>query len=407
MELELKNALDAQLRAFEQFKSTNDARLDAIEKKGFAPADLEEKLGKINTDLADIGKDLRLIQAKQNRPSILGADGQPLNDDQVAHKAAFRKFLRKGDVDGLREIERKAMNSQSDPDGGYLVLPEIDKSIDRFAGVVSAMFRLADTVNIGGIRYERRVKTSGMAMRRVAEGATGGETTEPKFSNIAIEAYPAEVEPWINNETLDDAFFDLEGDLATEAGISFAEGAGAEFITGNGVGKAFGITSGYTIVANASYAWGKLGYIATGGAGDFAATNKSDCLISLQHALKSQYRPGAVFLMSDATLGTVRQMKDGSGSYYLWQPDPAGTFGGRFLGSPVEIDDNMPVIAANSYSIAYGNFKRGYKIVNRSGTSLIRDNITAKGVTKFNFRRRFGGGVQNFEAIKLLKFAAS
>jgi HK97 family phage major capsid protein len=170
------------------------------------------------------------------------------------------------------------------------------------------------------------------------------------------------------------------------------------------VGKARGITS-YTNVANASYAWGSVGYIASGASGAFAASNPGDKLIDLNHALKAQYRPGAVWLMSDATLGVARQMKDGSGQYYLWQPDPLATFGGRLLGFPVEIDDNMPAIAANSYSIAFGNFKRAYTIVKRAGTALIRDNITSKGVTKFNFRRRFGGGITHFEAIKLMKFA--
>jgi len=65
----------------------------------------------------------------------------------------------------------------------------------------------------------------------------------------------------------------------------------------------------------------------------------------------------------------------------------------------------MPIISANSLSIAYGNFAQGYIVVNRSGTVLIRDNITEKGKTKFNFRRRWGGGIQNFEAIKLMKFS--
>jgi HK97 family phage major capsid protein len=111
--------------------------------------------------------------------------------------------------------------------------------------------------------------------------------------------------------------------------------------------------------------------------------------------------------MNDTTLGVARQMKDGSGSYYLWTPDASAGFGGRFLGSPVVIDDNMPDIGAGAYSVAYGNFSRGYTIVNRAGTTLIRDNITAKGTTKFNFRRRFGAGITNFEAIKLLKFATS
>jgi HK97 family phage major capsid protein len=172
------------------------------------------------------------------------------------------------------------------------------------------------------------------------------------------------------------------------------------------VGKARGIT-GYDVVANASMAWGKVGFIVSGKSAAFASVAPADKVIGLQHALKAQYRPGAVFLTNDATLGTMRQIKDASGAYYLWQPDPAAAFGGRFLGHPVEVDDNMPAIGAGSYSLAFGNFKRGYKIVRRAGTSLIRDNITAKGQTKFNFRRRFGGGITHFEAIKLMKFATS
>ena len=111
--------------------------------------------------------------------------------------------------------------------------------------------------------------------------------------------------------------------------------------------------------------------------------------------------------MADTTLAALRKIKDGSGSFYLFNPDPTGEFAGIVLGKPVVVDDNVPVIAANSYSIAYANWKRAYRIVDRRGITLIRDNITAKGTTKFNFRKRVGGGIRNFEAIKLMKFAAS
>jgi HK97 family phage major capsid protein len=226
------------------------------------------------------------------------------------------------------------------------------------------------------------------------------------YARLEFVVHPAEVEPWVYNETLEDADIDLAADLAGEAAIGFAEGSAAEYITGNGVGRARGITS-YTNVANSSYAWGSVGYIPSGKSAAFASVAPADKIVDLYHSLRAQYRNGATFLMSDATLGTARQMKDGSGTYYLWQPDPLAGFGGRLLGAPVEIDDNMPAIAANSYSVAFGNFQRGYLIVQRTGTTLIRDNITAKGTTKFNFRRRFGGGVYNFEAIKLMKFATS
>lgn len=394
--------VEKQGRAWEEFKRTNDEIL-AAKADGKAFADLQEKLDKISADMADQRKQYEALEAKTNRP------GAKSNESETSKelKEVFGKFLRgeaeKGEV---LEIQRKAMNSYSDPNGGVLVLEEMDRIIDRIVPTISAMYRLANVVTIGSQKYTKLVKKSGMSMRRVANGATGGETTEPTYAEIDIEVFPAEVEPWVHNETLADSFIDLESDLANEAAIAFAEGAGAEFITGNGVGKARGLAA-YDMVANASYAWGSVGYIASGKSASFTSVAPADKIVSLQHALKSQYRPGAKWLCNDATLGVIRQLKDGSGSYYLWQPDPAASFGGRLLGSPVEVDDNVADIGAGSLSLAYGDFKRAYTIVNRAGTTLIRDNITGKGTTKFNFRRRFGGGITNFEAAKWMKFATS
>jgi HK97 family phage major capsid protein len=400
--LEIKGLIEAQGKAWEEFKKTNEEILQA-KADGKAFADLQSKLERIQNDMETQRKSFDEIEKKIGRPDAGSSEAK--TEEEEMRQKAFDRFLRKGE-NGLDDMHRKAMNSGSDPDGGYLILPEMDRVIDRVVPTISAMYRLANVVTIGSAKYEKLVKKSGMAMRRVADGGTGGETTEPTYAKIEINVHTAEVEPWVYNETLEDAFINLEADLADEAAIGFAEGAGSEFISGNGVGKARGITA-YTNVANASYAWGNVGYIASGKSASFASVAPADKVISLQHSLKAQYRPGAVWLVNDTTLGVMRQLKDGSGSYYLWQPDPAAGFGGRFLGSPVEVDDNMADIAAGSYSLAYGNFKRGYTIVNRAGTTLIRDNITSKGTTKFNFRRRFGGGITNFEAIKLMKFATS
>jgi HK97 family phage major capsid protein len=406
----VKDLLEKQGEAWEEFKRKNDERLNAIEKKGYAPADLTETVEKLNAELNKIGAELKAEQSRldefeklANRPGV-GADD--LSPDQREHAKAFKTFLRQGKDSGLGDIERKAMGRGSDPDGGYLVPVELDAMIDRVAATIGSLRRLATVRTSGVAGYKKRVKTSGMSARWVGESEAGGETTEPKYAMIEILPEKMEVEPWVYNDTLEDVESDLEADLTEEAGIGFAEGEAAAFISGTGVKQPRGILS-YTIVANASYAWGKVGYIASGGAGAWAASNPADKIIDLQHALKQQYRNGAVFLMADSTLASVRQLKDGSGNYYLWQPDPSANFSGRILGSPVEIDDNMPAIAANSYSIAFANFRRAYTVVDRRGTSLIRDNITTKGTTKFNFTRRVGGGISHFEAIKLMKFATS
>lgn len=393
--MEIAELIQKQGENFDAFKKANDERLERIE-KGQGTSDLDTTIKAINDELAKLADDHRDLQKRMGRKAV---DGE-LTDEQIERKEAMKSFIRTG------EIRQKAMQTGSDPDGGYLVIPEMDAEIDRIAPTISALYRLARVVNIGSAKYERLVKTSGLAGSWVADGETAGETTNPKYSKVEIEAFTAEIEPWVYNETLQDAMLDLEMDLAEEAGIGFAEMIGAALITGNGVGKPRGI-AGYSNVANSAYAWGSVGYIASGKSAAFASVAPGDKIIDLQHALPAQYRPGAVFLMNNATLAAARQIKDGSGSFYLWQPDPAAGFGGRFLGSPVEVDDNLAALGAGSISMAYGNFQRAYTVVNRTGTSLIRDAITAKGTTKFNFRRRVGGGISNFEALKLMRFATS
>lgn len=400
---DLKNLIDKQNETYGEFMRKNDELIKA-KAEGKAVDDLNTTVTKLNAELSKLTSDMVELAKKGNRTEAGG--GAQLTEAQTAYKSAFSTFLRKGRDDGLADLQHKAYNSGSGPDGGYLVLPEWDKEIIRVVSVVSAIGRLSRSVTIGSDTFKKMAKTTGLSARRVGPGATGGETTNPKWAELEFTAHEGEAEPWVFNSTLDDSFIDLEKDLTDEAGIAFAELAGAEYCTGSGVGSARGITQ-YDTVANSSYAWGKLGYVITANSGAFRASTPGDDLIALQHALKSQYRAGAAFVMPDSTLATVRQMKDGSGAYYLWQPDPLAGFGGRLLGSPVETDDNMPVVAADSLSIAYGNFQQGYLTINRMGTVLIRDNITAKGKTKFNFRRRWGGGVQNFEAIKFLKFGTS
>lgn len=396
---EVKSLIESQGKAWEEFRKANDARLAAIEKQQ-GTGDLDAKLAKLNEVITANGKQIDELTKKSAR---LGTPTEGMTAEQEEHKRAFWNYVRKGVDTGLRDIERKAMNSTSDPDGGYLVLPELDRAIDRVVPTIAAMYRIANVVTIGTRSYQKRVQTTGMTAAWPGEGTGAGETTEPKFAQVEVVVHPIEVEPWVNNETLEDADIDLSSLLANEAAISFGEGEGSAFISGSGVGKPRGLTT-YTAVANASYTWGSIGYIASGKSASFASSAPADKILDLQHALKAQYRPNARWVTTDAILNQIRQMKDGSGQYYLWQPDPAAGFGGRLLGSPVEIDDNMPTLAASSLSLAYGDFGRAYTIVRRNGIGLIRDNVTAKGVTKFNFRRRVGGGITNFEAVKVMRF---
>ena len=144
-----------------------------------------------------------------------------------------------------------------------------------------------------------------------------------------------------------------------------------------------------------------------GAAGAFPATNPSDKLIDLVYALKSGYRQNAQWVMNRKTQGAIRKFKDGDGNY-LWQPArsarrPAPTL----MGFPVTESEDMPDIAADSFALAFGDFRRGYLIVDRVGVRVLRDPYSAKPYVLFYTTKRVGGGVQNFEAIKLMKFAVS
>ncbi|TWG98117.1 HK97 family phage major capsid protein [Ochrobactrum sp. J50] len=193
--------------------------------------------------------------------------------------------------------------------------------------------------------------------------------------------------------------------LAEEVAIEFAEQEGAAFAHGDGINKPRGILA-YDTVANASHAWGKIGFVASGKADGFvaatASANPADCLIDLYYALKSGYRNGASWLMSDATMNTVRKFKDAEGAY-VWAPPSGPAQVATILGKPVHTDDNMPAVAANAFPVAFGDFGRAYLIVDRIGIRVLRDPYTAKPNVLFYTTKRVGGGVVNFEALKLLK----
>lgn len=396
---EIKSLVESQGLAWEEFKSANDARIKAIEEKGYAPADVVEKVDKINGDITELGKNIADIMKKSNRPATPGS--ADLSDDQREHKQAFGKWARKGDENGLREVERKAMTVGSDPDGGYFATHEMEAGIERLLGVESSMYRLATVKTIGARSYKKRVRTSGAGYQWVGEGEATTEATTPKYAQLEFVPGTISTEPQVSNDSLEDLELSVEGEIMDAIEQAFGEGAGGAFITGSGIGRPKGLLS-YDTVANASYAWGKLGFVTTGGAAGFAAANPSDALVSAIHALKSGYRNGAAWMMNDLTLANIRKFKDGNG-LYLWQPNLQAGVAGQLLGYGVNTDDNMPDLGANTLPVAFGDFQKAYVIVRRRGVAMLRDPYTAKGWVKFYTTMRVGGGVQNFEAVKLLK----
>lgn len=405
MSVELKETIQALGKAFDAFKAENDARLKEIEKKGAADPLLTEKVDKINADIAQISalkKQLETLETAVAQGQFPGGGKNELDRVKAQHKDAFATFFRKGAEGGLRDLEVQAgLSTLSDPDGGFLVPEDYEQAIDRVALSVSAMRRLATVRTIGTDTYKKLVNQGGASAGWVGEKGARAETNTPTLVEIAINAKEVYAMPAATQTLLDDARVDIAGWLADEVSIEFSEQESDAFINGNGVEKPKGIAA-YTMVANASYTWGKVGYITSGNA---SLVNDLDKLIDLQHALKPVYRNGAAWLMNDSTLATIRKMKDGDG-HYIWVPGLKDGAPDTLLGKPVEIDDNVDDIGASKYPIFFANFKRAYLIIDRQGVRVLRDPYTSKPYVLFYTTKRVGGGIVMYEAIKALKVSA-
>jgi HK97 family phage major capsid protein len=397
-----KALVEALQTAFKEFQAKNDERLKQIEGRGEDPITAEQ-VEKINGDLTTLTKELEKLQAEAAANKLGG--GASASPEAKAHADAFNLLFRKGNEPAnMRELEVKAgLTTQSDPDGGFLVPSETEKTIDRVLGTVSAIRGLSRVINISSGEYKKLVNMGGAGSGWAGEEDARPETATPKLREIAIAAMELYANPASTQTALDDASFDVAAWLADEVSIAFAEAEGAAFVAGDGVKKPRGFLQ-YGTVANASYTWGKLGFIATGNAAGFASSNPADNLVDLYYGLKAGYRTGAAFVTSDAVLGTIRKFKDGQGNYLFQAPTTeAGV--PTLLGKPVVTDDNMPALGSNAFPVAFGNFKRGYLIVDRLGIRILRDPYTNKPYVMFYTTKRVGGGVVNFEALKLLKCA--
>ena len=405
-EKNLKELIEELGKTFEEFKKANDARIKELEEKGTVDPLLSEKVEKINTALTDISnmkKQVEQLETVAARGIYPGGDISELETAKKDHRAAFEKWFRKGVDLGLKDLEIKAaLSTDSDPDSGFLVPSEMEQAIERVAETVSAMRRIANVITIGTNEYKKLVSQGGAGSGWVGEKAARTETDTPTLKEIAINTKEVYANPAATQGTLDDSRISIDQWLADEVVIAFNDQESSAFISGNGVEKPRGIL-GYPVVANASYAWGSIGYILSGHA---SLIDDPDALIDLQHALKSVYRNGSVYLMADSTQGAIRKLKDGEG-VYIWRPGLEPGAPNTLLAKPVEIDDNMPIIAGDAYAVAYGNFRRGYLIVDRIGVRVLRDPYSNKPYVHFYTTKRVGGGIVMYEAIKLLKVAAA
>ncbi|WJH39412.1 phage major capsid protein [Aliirhizobium terrae] len=398
-------AFDEFMEAFEAFKDVNDRRLGEIEQKLTSDVVTRDKMDRINRAMDDQKKVLDQLVLKKARPQLGSVrGGTDLSPEAMEHKAAFDAYVRRGDEAGLRELEAKAMSAGSGADGGYLVPDETDTEIGRRVSVVSPMRALSTVRTVSTAVLKKPFATTGLATGWVAETAARPQTNTPQLAELSFPTMELYAMPAATQALLDDAAVDIEAWIAGEVDIVFAEQEGDAFIRGDGINKPKGFLS-YAAVADEDWSWGNLGYVATGSAGAWKTTGPSDTLVDVIYALKAGHRQNGTFMMNRKVQADIRKFKDADGNY-LWRPPASAGQAASLMGFPIAEAEEMPDVAEGSLSIAFGDFRSGYLVVDRAGVRILRDPYSAKPYVLFYTTKRVGGGVQNFEAIKLVKFAA-
>jgi len=406
--MEIKAATGELAHAFEAFKDANDERIGALE-KGRGDVVLEEKINRISSDVSKLQDAVSSFKTALKRPLMskdgMGKEGAP---EFSEHKRAFLRYVTKGAEQDLSGIEAKSMSVISDPDGGYLVPTEMSDRIITRQFDTTPMRQLAAVMTVSSDAVEMLRDTDDSDALWMSELDSRADSEPGQFGRIRISVHELHAQPKATQKLLDDANLNVEEWIVNKIAARFARRENAAFVAGDGVAQPRGFTS-YSVAAtaDASRPWGTLEYYPSGASGAFASSNAGDAIISLMHKLKAGYLPGAAWLMPRAVSEAIRKMKGTTNDAYLWQPSLQVGMPATLLGFPVYLGEDMPAVASNSLSLAFGNFAEGYTIVDRIGMRILRDPFTAAPFVKFRCTKRVGGDVTNFDAIKLMRFSAS
>ena len=432
-------AVETGNKAFETFKEKNDAHLAEL-KTGFDDVVRKDELKRIDDAIEASVKLNEQLTARMKRQALYGKNSdegmnadereekaykwfagtnalhgrrvtrEDFNDDaqaQVgAYKRAFDSYLRhKGDDKLMNADEMKALSVGSDPDGGFVVDPDMGGRMIARIFETSPMRQYANVQTIGTDALEGLHDNDEAGFGWVGETDSRTGTSTPKLEKYRIPVHEMYAKPAATQKLLDDASINMEAWLQGKVTDKFARAENGAFVTGNGVDKPRGFTTYPDRASIEVFELDAIGQYDTGASGAFAAApNGGDVLISALYGLKAQYRSNATWFMNRTTTGAVRKLKDSDGAY-LWQMGIAAGQPATILGYAAATFEDMADLAANSLSIAVGDMNSAYQIVDRMGVRVLRDPYSNKPYVEFYSTKRTGGDVVNFEALKLIKFA--
>lgn len=412
-------------KTIHEFKKDNDELLEKkVTKEAFG--ELESKTQKQIEEILKTMEASQKFEAEQTAKikalefaSNGELPGQKEGQSTPEIKEAFRDFLRKGsnpmgedfvtycqtkDIEIPKTMVVKDLSVNIDPSGGFFVTPEIgQRMVTRFFET-SPLRQIADVRQISSDALEFPADNDEASSGGwVAEKSSRGTTDTPDIDLIRIDANEQFAQPRATQKILDDAGFDIEAWLSDKIADILGRTENTAFVVGDGSNKPKGFTT-YDAWANAGvYETNAVEQVNSGSDSAFTA----DGLFDIQNSLKEVYQSKGIWVTKRASFGAITRLKDDE-SNYLFNRALDKNVGRPFdlLGSPVMFADDMPAIGSNSLSLAYGDFSRGYMIVDRIGMRILRDPFTEKPFTLFYTTKRVGGQVVNFEAIKIQKLAA-
>jgi len=393
---------------FHEYKKTNDERIKAIE-SGKVTAELEGKLANLQNAYQSASETLANLEkevAANKRP------GFGTNEDPKAKIKEFAAALAKWDEAKLAQF-RNDVSTSSDGSGGYAVPSELDSVVDAYLMADVAMLNICTVKNFAA-DYSKLVTITGGAVANSPELGVVAKTNTGTIVKVSPVNGKKIAKQLISEESKDDLIFDPEGWVRENIAMVMAEDLETELVSGlgeNGATKGF---LKYTMSTDQDSArdFGTIQQVFSGKAGAFLDLNTTthvnpvDKLKDMRTALKGMYRRNARWLFNRFTEGEIMKLKDANGNYIL-KPQVAVGQDSLLLGYPMTISDSMPDIAADSLSIAFGDFKRAITIQVRPGLYIVRDNVTAYPNIYLNFSKRYGLMLRDSRAIKVMKFAAS
>lgn len=403
VEQEIKSAVEQLGTAFEEFKKTHQEELKQIKSKGSADVITSEKLARIEKSLdqlEDVNQKVTKAKLAQDAneeklnkiETIVSRPGFDISAkaDHSMEKKVFDKWLRDG-KEALSPEEVKVLTASNDNTAGYLAPPEYVQELIKGIVEISpirSIARVRSTTN-RSVQIPRR--TSTFAATFVAEQGSRTETTGYQVGMEEIPTHELYALVDISEQELEDSVFNLEQEMTSEFTEQFAKAEGNAFVSGNSVGKPEGI------VTNSS-----VGVTASG----VSASLNANSLISLYHAVKPDYSRNGTFVMNRSTLAAVRKLQDGSGQY-VFQAGFSLQVGvpNTILGAPYVEATDVADVGSSTKPIYFGDFRRGYLIVDRVSMSIMRDPFTqaTSGNVRYIARRRIGGQVILPEAIQILQ----